>query len=52
MVPYLGRYEREVTMKQHNDPFSILPLCIYVQTRLVRLRMERKVKPSRPLPLP
>jgi len=51
-TPYLGRYECEVTIDQRTDPFSILPLCIYVQTRIGRLRMERRLKPTRPLPLP
>lgn len=51
-TPYLGRYVREITIKQRTDPFSILLLCVYVKTRIVRLRMERRLKPTRPLPLP
>jgi hypothetical protein len=51
-TPYLGRYVREVTMKQYDDPFPILTICTRVTTRLVRLHMQRVIKPSRPLPLP
>ena len=51
-LPYQGRYEREITIKQYNDPFTIVAICVYVETRLARLRMQRAVKPSSPLPLP